>query len=160
MISFETILFPLKEKMFLVECNTDEETHTSEDSEDDLSLKQIQEGASKICMFTNNNEELSKFTTECLNSGTLDTCCSSSVCGEKWLNVFFDSIPNHMKQKVSGPHTSDKQFMFGNQGIMTAEAKYILPVIIAGKEDTIEVDKGPSDRIMLLLIFIGVCMTF
>ena len=139
-----------KEKLFLVECNTDEESQTSQDSEDELDLQEIQEGAAKICMFTNNNEEISKFTTECINSGTLDTCCSSSVCGEKWLKVFFDTIPHDMRQKVIGPNKSDKQFMFGNQGIMTADEKYILPVIIAGKEDTIEVDVIQSDIPLLI----------
>ena len=113
------------------------------------------EGSEEECNYcsiycTDNKDDMSAFTAEALNKGALDTCCTSSVCGEKWLRVYLKAIPNNMKGKVEGPLESNKYFIFGNQGKLKATASYNLPVKIGGENNTIRVDVIKSDVPLLL----------
>ena len=42
---------------------------------------------------TDNLEDLSSFTIEALNKAALDTCCTSSLAGEKWTTIYLQSLP-------------------------------------------------------------------
>ena len=99
---------------------------------------------------TDNKEDMSAFTAETLNKGALDTCCTSSVCGENWLRVYLKAIPKNMKAKVEGPLGSNKHFIFGNQGKMKAISSYNIPVKIGGEENMIKLDVIQSDIPLLL----------
>ena len=109
-----------------------------------------EEGVYCAIYCTDNKEDLSTFTAEALNKGALDTCCTSNVCGEKWLKIYLDSLPIDLKSKVQGPKSSKRLFMFGNQGKMKAKANYSIPVRIGGDENSIEVDVIQSDIPLLL----------
>ena len=61
-----------------------------------------QDNVQKV-LFTNDKAELSRFTAESLCSAALDTCCTSSVSGEKWMEIYLQALPKHMKGKVKGP---------------------------------------------------------
>ena len=80
--------------------------------------------------FTTNQKELSKFTAESLNSAALDTCCTKSLAGQKWLDIFLQSAPKHLLKDVKGPYPSNTTFEFGNQAILKAGKAYTIPVII------------------------------
>ena len=99
---------------------------------------------------TDNIDDLNAFTAEALNKGALDTCCTSSVCGEKWLRIYLQSIPKQMKNKVEGPLASNKQFIVGNQGKLKAKAQYNIPVRIGGEDNQIRIDVISSDIPLLL----------
>ena len=43
-------------------------------------------------LFTEDRNELSQFTQEARNCAALDTCCSSSVSGKDWLEMYLDAI--------------------------------------------------------------------
>ena len=150
----ETPRYKRVEKVYYVECKSDEEEHHIEQSEDeDQYDHEEHDDNTNLVMFAGSlTEEISRFTTECINppAGTLDTCCSSSICGEQWLEFYFDAITPEMKTKVSGPHKSDKKFMFGNQSTLSSSAKYTLPVQIAGEDNLIEVDVIKSDIPLLI----------
>ncbi len=99
---------------------------------------------------TNNLEELSNFTAEALNKAALDTCCTSSIAGEKWTRVYLHSLPKDMKKLVEGPFEGHKNFVFGNQGKLRSQARYKLPVKIGGDLNYIMIDVIGSDIPLLL----------
>ena len=104
----------------------------------------------RFVLFTTDKEELSKFTSESINAAALDTCCTSTVAGEKWLKIYLNSLPGNMKDAVQGPFQGKKCFQFGNQGVLKSTAKYLLPAQIGGHKIMIAVDIIPSDIPMLL----------
>ena len=116
---------------------------TSDVEENDFEIE-------RFILFTSDDKEMSKFTSEALNKAALDTCCTLTVAGEKWMKHYLSSLPHSMKQKVKGPYQGKRCFQFGNQGTLKSTAKYFLPAIIAEKEVMIEVDVIPSDIPMLL----------
>ena len=104
----------------------------------------------RFVLFTSDREELSRFTSESINCAALDTCCTSTVAGEKWLNIYLKSLSSKMKKNVVGPVEGKKCFQFGNQGVLKSKGRYKIPAIIAGTEQSIEVDIISSDIPMLL----------
>ncbi len=130
------------------------------DNEDDFPehiLKEIEESESKEAennqkhiFFTSDKNELSKFTAETLNAAALDTCCSSSVTGIKWLQIYMQAIPKHLKHLLSGPHHSKTSFTFGNQQSLTSLGIYKIPIVIANDIHEIEVDVIDSDIPLLM----------
>ena len=100
--------------------------------------------------FTTNQKELSKFTAESLNSAALDTCCTKSLAGQKWLDIFLQSAPKHLLKDVKGPYASNTTFEFGNQAILKAGKAYTIPVIIGEDYHQIEIDIIDSDIPLLL----------
>ena len=99
---------------------------------------------------TDNLEDLSNFTAEALNKAALDTCCTSSVAGEKWVRIYLQSLPKSMKSQVEGPLESQKSFVFGNQGKLRSQARYSIPVKIGGDLNHITIDVIKSDIPLLL----------
>ena len=142
-----------KFQALLVDKNTDErkevllEYVSSTESEQD---QDQEENAFCTVYCADNQQDLNTFTAEALNKGALDTCATASVAGEKWMKVYLKAIPNDMRDKISGPLKTTKQFIFGNQGKLKAIAKYILPVRIGGEDNTIEVDIITSDIPLLI----------
>ena len=101
-------------------------------------------------MYTTDKKELSRFTSEALNCAALDTCCTSTVAGKKWLLIYLDALPAKMRNLVEGPFKSGKTFMFGNEGKLTASEAYKLPIKVAGKIRLISADIIDSDIPCLL----------
>ena len=104
----------------------------------------------RFVLFTSDKEELSRFTSESLNCAALDTCCTSTVAGEKWLAIYLSELQPDLKCKVQGPFVGKKCFQFGNQGVMKSKCRYKVPAFIAEQNIMIEVDVIPSDIPMLL----------
>ena len=112
-----------------------------EDSDDDKVEK---------VFFTTNKAELSKFTAESINCAALDSCCTASVAGEKWMEIFLSSVPSELTEMINGPYESKKTFQFGNQGILPTKKAYTIPIVVAGKQHQIEVDIIDSDIPLLM----------
>ncbi len=104
----------------------------------------------KHIFFTTDENELSKFTAEALNASALDTCCSSSVTGMKWLKIYMQAIPKHLKHLLTGPHNSRTTFTFGNQQSLKSQGIYKIPVIIANEIHELDIDVIDSDIPLLL----------
>ena len=130
------------------------QAHVAEDTDDSASCHMTQQvedfEIDRFVLFTSNKDELSKFTSEAINAAAMDTCCTSSVAGEKWLDLYLKSIPKDMLNKVRGPFESKRSFQFGNQAILKSLKKYMLPARIAGLDTSIECDVISSDIPMLL----------
>ena len=140
---------PMRQQAHVTEGeNTYRDTDYSQkdsDSDDD-----IQNRPSDSIYYTADKAELSQFTSEALNMAALDTCCTSSVAGEKWMNIYLKAIPKTYARNVMGPYQSSKTFMFGNEGILKAGMAYKIPIVIAEQLSTIEVDVIKSDIPLLL----------
>ena len=116
------------------------------DEDDFLNIdEESTEPSEKAIFFTTNKEEISKFTAEALNSCALDTCCTASVAGSKWMEIYKQSIPMHLKSRVLGPKQSNTQFTFGNQQTLPSLGIYSIPVIIGDQLHDLEVDIIQSD---------------
>ena len=103
-----------------------------------------------IILFTEDGAELSQFTQEALNCAALDTCCSSTVSGKDWLDIYLNSIGQDRRGEVQGPFESDKIFKFGNNGRLPSEGRYLVPATLAGTSVTIGLDVIDSDIPLLL----------
>ncbi len=121
-----------------------ETSESEQDEQDD------EQGVFCAVLCAGEKEDLNRFTAEALNMGALDTCCSASVAGEKWIKVYLKSLPKEMRDKVVGPLKSDRKFLFGNQGKLDAKAKYIIPTMIGGEYNKLEIDIIASDIPLLL----------
>ena len=95
-------------------------------------------------------EVMSQFTAEAINCAALDTCCTSSVAGERWLKIFISGLPENMKVMVKGPSKGMKKFQFGNLGILHSLGQYTIPAIIAGELDFLCIDVIKSDIPLLM----------
>ena len=109
-----------------------------------------EESVNCTVLCSDNKEDLNNFTAEAINMAALDTCCTASVTGEKWLDVYLKSLPEDLKQKVQGPSESKRTFIFGNQGRLKSKAKYTIPVKIGGEYNEISFDVINSDIPLLL----------
>ena len=140
---------PMKQQAYVAEGeNTYRDTEYSQrdsDSEDDNLNR-----PSDSIYFTADKDELSQFTSEALNMAALDTCCTSSVAGTKWMKIYLKAIPKSYMQHLKGPYQSRKTFMFGNEGILKAGEAYTIPIVIADQLSTVEVDIIDSDIPLLL----------
>ena len=103
-----------------------------------------------IILFTDDRAELSQFKQEALNCASLDTCCSSTVSGKEWLDIYLNSMEKTKREKVQGPFKSDKIFRFGNNGKLPSEGRYLVPATLAGTNVTIGMDVIDSDIPLLL----------
>ena len=101
-------------------------------------------------LFTSDSDELSCFTSEAINAAALDTCCTTSVAGENWLNIYLESLPQDYKSKVKGPLKGEKWFQSGNQVVLKSKAKYLLPARLGATDTMIEVEIIDSDIPLLL----------
>jgi transposase InsO family protein len=95
-------------------------------------------------------EQMGRFVQECLGSGSLDTGCTASVAGKLWFKDFQNQMSKRMREKLEGPLTSGRTFMFGNQGVLKSGAMYKLPIKLGGEEHVIEVDIIDSDIPLLI----------
>ena len=103
------------------------------------------EPTEKAIFFTTDKTELSKFTAETLNACALDTCCTSSVAGKNWINIYRQTLPKHLQHLLTGPHDSKTTFMFGNQETLPSQGLYQVPVIIANQLHVLPIDVIESD---------------
>lgn len=118
----------------------------SEDSEVEPEPEQV----NRFILFTSDAEELSNFTAEAINAAALDTCCTTSVAGRNWLNIYLKSLPQDYKHLVEGPFAGEKWFQFGNQGVLKSTARYNLPAKLGSTPVTIKVEIIESDIPLLL----------
>ncbi len=131
---------------FVIEGESDEDVTYDQLADTEQEVENVQ----KAIFFTTDKKELSKFTAETLNSCALDTCCTSSVAGAKWMDIYKQTLPKHLLLQLTGPHKSKTNFMFGNQQSLPSLGLYNIPVIIANQLHMLEIDIINSDIPLLL----------
>ena len=130
--------------------NSEPEEDIPEELINEIEKDETESNPEKFIFFTTDEQELSKFTAESLNAAALDTCCSSSVAGTKWIKIYMEAIPKHLKHLLSGPHMSKTSFTFGNQQSLSSLGTYKIPVIIANEIHELEIDVINSDIPLLM----------
>lgn len=109
----------------------------SEDSEDVFLLTKL------------NNENTKRFADEARKSAVLDSACSSTVCGEVWLEDYLTSLNPEDRDKVI-QNDSAKVFKFGGGERLKSKGSFRIPATVAGKDITITTDVVESDIPLLL----------
>ena len=84
-----------------------------------------------------------------MNLGLLDSGCSHNVCGDVWLDIFLDSIPETQKMKIGALEKSNRVFRFGDGKLVTSRGSLRIPVYL-GEWTTIKADVIDSDLPLLL----------
>ena len=64
--------------------------------------------------------------------------------------MFISQLSEKLKRKVKGPLPSKKIFKFGNSGKLKSQGRFIIPVILAGKAGSLELDLINSDIPLLM----------
>ena len=101
-------------------------------------------------LFTSHNQEDSVyFNGNSSGYWNLDSACSSTVCGEKWLSCYIDTLDESDKDKVK-QHFSQNNFKFGGGRQFKPQGVYCIPAMRAGKEMTIQQDVIAADIPLLL----------
>ena len=93
----------------------------------------VEEEELDFILETHLESELSQFTREAKNCAALDTCCTSSVAGKLWLEIFISQLSDEKRKKVKGPFSNKKIFKFGNSGKLKSMWTCVIPIILAGK---------------------------
>ena len=92
-----------------------------------------------VVLFTRDSADLNLLSKESYFSGVLDSGCSSTVCGKKWLEVYLDRLPEQQRASVV-KQPSSKVFQFGGELRVPSEGKVLLPGEIVGQPVLISTD--------------------
>ena len=93
--------------------------------------------------------DISQLSVDACNCAVLDSACSSTVCGQNWLENYLNSLSEADKQKIH-QNVGQRTFKFGGGERLKSKGEYRLPAVIAGREVTIRTDKVHSDIPLLL----------
>ena len=103
-----------------------------------------------VVLFTGyNKEEIYQLGIDARNYAILDSACSSTVCGQNWIDSYINSLNEGDRKKVQQT-VGERTFKFGGRTRLKSQAEYCLPAVIAGKEVTIKTDVVRSDIPLLL----------
>ena len=121
------------------------------DSWDNMGMNQmsvVKEETEKAVLFTG-FPNLSEMCCEGHNCAVHDGACSSTVCGDKWLECYLESLNEQDRAEVqSKPGT--KWFKFGDRERLKSQGVYTIPAVLAGKKFLIKTDVVDYDIPLLL----------
>ena len=83
------------------------------------------------------------------NCAVLDSACSSTVCGEDWINCYLETLDKEHKKNVK-TFKSKTWFKFGDGIKLQSLKKIRIPCEIAGTRCHIDTDVVSSDIPLLL----------
>ena len=79
------------------------------------------------------------------NIGVLDTACMKNVAGKHFVEDMKKLLSSADRKKVKKIGESNRNFRFGNEGVLKSQGLYSIPVHVAGKEYNIEFNVVDSD---------------
>lgn len=101
-------------------------------------------------LHTEESSEMHLFTFEARGCAALDTCCTSSVAGEKWLENYKQMLPKELRKQIIFKGLTGRRFRFGDSKNLVSLGLYTIPAKIANKTCTITFDLIESDIPLLL----------
>ena len=116
--------------------------HDYDDSED--FFIEIEPCSEPVVLFTRNDSDLNLLNKESYFCGVLDSGCSSTVCGKKWLQVYLDRLTDEQRASVTR-EPSGKIFQFGGELRVPSEGHVVIPGQIAGTPVLINTDVVDSN---------------
>ena len=123
--------------------NSGSNTEVKEEERDVVCFSTILATANKI-------EEISELTRETKGGGVLDTACMKNVAGKHFVEDMKKLLSSADRKKVKKIGESNRNFRFGNEGVLKSQGLYSIPVHVAGKEYNIEFDVVDSDIPLLI----------
>jgi hypothetical protein len=90
-----------------------------------------------------------ELTLDARNCAVLDSACSSTVCGQTWLDCYLDGLDEQDKSKVEYTE-GEKMFRFGGGKQLESNGVYHIPAMLAGRTVTIRTDVVASEIPLLL----------
>ena len=103
----------------------------------------------EVILLTGLNENnVKQIGMEARKCAVLDIACSSTVCGEHWLEDYLNSLNSEERKKASRTDNC-KIFKFGGEQLRS-EGLFKIPAVVAGKETFINTDMVKSDIPLLL----------
>ena len=115
----------------------------------DTSPKDEQEDEHVVLFTGYDKREIAQLGIDARNCAVLDSACSSTVCGETWLENYLNSMNPQDRRKMKQT-VGQKTFKYGGGEIMRSKGEYCLPAAIAGKDVMIRTDVVGSDIPLLL----------
>lgn len=88
-------------------------------------------------------------TVESLNCALLDSCCTSNVCGESWMEYYIESLSATDKESVK-VQNSGRIFQFGGETFIPSQGSYRIPAVFGTEKVYIIVDVIKSEIPLLL----------
>lgn len=101
----------------------------------------------KVTMSASNTDIV--LMTEAAGAAVIDTACTRTVCGKKWLDDYMDVLDTEAKSKVFEEPTS-RTYRFGDGGQVVANKSVTFPAFVNDKECTITADVVDIDLPLLL----------
>ncbi|OWF53616.1 hypothetical protein KP79_PYT25470 [Mizuhopecten yessoensis] len=115
-----------------------------------MSKVNIAEEVEHTVLFTGYHKEgITQLGSDARNCAVLDSACSSTVCGNTWLQTYLDSLGEDDRSKVVS-QTGHRIFKFGGGTKLKSDGEYELPMCIVGKQVTVKTDVVDSDIPLLL----------
>ena len=82
-------------------------------------------------------------------SAIVDTACSKTVCGKRWLQEYVDSLSEHDRSTVFSEPSQNK-FKFGAGGTIPSGGSYVIPIYLDGERHRLRVEVVESELPLLL----------
>ena len=103
-----------------------------------------------ITLFTRDNEmDHEILVTESFGSAVIDTACTKTVCGEKWMNMYLKMLNDEGQRNVC-TSKSEQSFKFGDGEVKKSFLNVTIPAKIGSTACKIETEVVKSDIPLLL----------
>lgn len=89
------------------------------------------------------------FMVESLRPAVIDTACTRTVCGEKWLDNYASQLTQDDLLKIKNIKSA-RPFKFGDGRVVHSTKKVTIPAIIGQRRCQIETEVVPADIPLLL----------
>ena len=102
-----------------------------------------------IVLWTEEKKEQEMFSATALNCAVLDSACSSTVCGKRWLDTYLHDLSTVDKESVISER-GWRRFKFGSDVPKISREQVTIPCYIGGKRCFVKTDVVDSDIPLLL----------
>ena len=134
---------------FIAECPHSWETASKGSIRKRLAKVNIAEDENVVLFTGYNKGDIAQLGIDAQNCAVLDSACSSTVCGENWLQNYISSL-NQIDKEGIKQTVGTRTFKFGGGERLRSKGEFKLPAVIAGKEVFIRTDVVDSDIPLLL----------
>ena len=118
------------------------DVHLAEEEEEQL--------AEHVVLFTGYlKNELKILDVEARGAAVLDSACSSTVCGQAWMDDYLSSLDSDDRAKVKR-QDGHRLFRFGGDTVLKSKSEYCIPAQMVGNDVTIRTDVVESNIPLLL----------
>ena len=112
--------------------------------------KMVQQSDENVVLFKKKKKnEMNQLGEEGIGCAVLDTACTSTVCGKRWLDSFIQSLSDAEKPKVKQGE-SRRNFKFGGGAILPSLMECTVPAQLGDRDVLITTDVVDSDIPLLL----------